>query len=60
MHVNVPASQLKLVVHRCHVNKLNIHNQVRGCWLGKGRLWGVLSTGCLTHICPRRCSCCNQ
>ncbi|KAG1659551.1 hypothetical protein FOA52_015355 [Chlamydomonas sp. UWO 241] len=28
VHVNVPATLLRLVVHRCHVNKLNIYNQV--------------------------------
>lgn len=28
VHVNVHASHIKLVVHRCHVNKLNIYNQV--------------------------------
>jgi len=28
VHVNVPALFIRLVVHRCHVNKLNIYNQV--------------------------------
>lgn len=28
VHVNVHASHIKLVVQRCHVNKLNIYNQV--------------------------------
>jgi hypothetical protein len=32
VHVNVPALYLRLVVLRCHVNKLNIYNQV--CWDG--------------------------
>lgn len=30
VHVSVDAVALRLVVHRCHVNKLNIYNQV---WL---------------------------
>jgi len=30
VHVNVPAFYIRLVVQRCHVNKLNIYNQV---WL---------------------------
>jgi hypothetical protein len=29
VHVSVDVSALRLVVHRCHVNKLNIYNQVR-------------------------------
>lgn len=29
VHVNVPAFFIRLMVHRCHVNKLNIYNQVR-------------------------------
>lgn len=29
VHVSVDAAALRLVVHRCHVNKLNIYNQVR-------------------------------
>ena len=33
VHVNVPGSMLRLVIHKAHVNKLNIYNQVRG--LGK-------------------------
>lgn len=28
MHVNVPATLMRLIIHRCHVNKLNIYNQV--------------------------------
>lgn len=28
VHVNVHAFLLRLVIHRCHVNKLNIYNQV--------------------------------
>ena len=28
VHVNVDAAILRLVVHKCHVNKLNIYNQV--------------------------------
>jgi centrosomal protein CEP104 len=28
VHVSVDAAALRLVVHRCHVNKLNIYNQV--------------------------------
>mmetsp|Transcript_16128 Transcript_16128/g.44039 ORF Transcript_16128/g.44039 Transcript_16128/m.44039 type:complete len:886 (+) Transcript_16128:261-2918(+) len=28
VHVNVPAFYIRLVVQRCHVNKLNIYNQV--------------------------------
>eukprot|EP00195_Chlamydomonas_chlamydogama_P012277 CAMPEP_0202901254 /NCGR_PEP_ID=MMETSP1392-20130828/14151_1 /ASSEMBLY_ACC=CAM_ASM_000868 /TAXON_ID=225041 /ORGANISM="Chlamydomonas chlamydogama, Strain SAG 11-48b" /LENGTH=824 /DNA_ID=CAMNT_0049587793 /DNA_START=202 /DNA_END=2677 /DNA_ORIENTATION=+ len=28
VHVNVPAVLIRLVIHRCHVNKLNIYNQV--------------------------------
>lgn len=28
VHVNVPALLIRLVIHRCHVNKLNIYNQV--------------------------------
>ncbi len=28
VHVNVPAYYIRLVVQRCHVNKLNIYNQV--------------------------------
>ena len=27
VHVNIAAQHIKLVVHRCHVNKLNIYNQ---------------------------------
>jgi centrosomal protein CEP104 len=37
VHVSVDAVALRLVVHRCHVNKLNIYNQVRG---------GALATMC--------------
>ncbi len=29
VHVSVDAAALRLVVHRCHVNKLNIYNQAR-------------------------------
>lgn len=29
VHVTVDAELVKLVIHRCHVNKLNIYNQVR-------------------------------
>ncbi len=29
VHVNVHAYVVRLVIHRCHVNKLNIYNQVR-------------------------------
>ena len=28
VHVNVDAAILRVVVHKCHVNKLNIYNQV--------------------------------
>lgn len=28
VHVSIDAAALRLVVHRCHVNKLNIYNQV--------------------------------
>ena len=28
MHVNVPALLIRLVVHKCHVNALNVYNQV--------------------------------
>ncbi|MEW5298759.1 MAG: hypothetical protein WDW36_001843 [Sanguina aurantia] len=28
VHVNVPAYYVRLTIHRCHVNKLNIYNQV--------------------------------
>ena len=28
VHVSVPAYFVRFVVHRCHVNKLNIYNQV--------------------------------
>jgi centrosomal protein CEP104 len=28
VHVNVEAAYVRLVLHRCHVNKLNIYNQV--------------------------------
>lgn len=28
VHVNVSAFLVKFVIHRCHVNKLNIYNQV--------------------------------
>ena len=28
VHVNVPGSMLRLVIHKAHVNKLNIYNQV--------------------------------
>jgi hypothetical protein len=33
VHVTVDAELVRLVIHRCHVNKLNIYNQVRlaGC-----------------------------
>jgi hypothetical protein len=36
VHVNVPATVIKLVAHRSHVNKLNIYNQVtvRGAHVG--------------------------
>ena len=30
VHVNVPGSMLRLVIHKAHVNKLNIYNQVWG------------------------------
>jgi hypothetical protein len=29
VHVTVEAELVRLVIHRCHVNKLNIYNQVR-------------------------------
>lgn len=29
MHVSVTASALKLVLHKCHLNRLNIYNQAR-------------------------------
>jgi centrosomal protein CEP104 len=29
VHVTVDAELVRLVIHRCHVNKLNIYNQVR-------------------------------
>jgi hypothetical protein len=28
VHVNVDAAYVRLVIHRCHLNKLNIYNQV--------------------------------
>jgi centrosomal protein CEP104 len=34
VHVSIDAAAIRLVVHRCHVNKLNIYNQVRA---GRGR-----------------------
>jgi hypothetical protein len=36
VHVSIDAVALRLVVHRCHVNKLNIYNQVGG---GGGGRW---------------------
>lgn len=32
VHVTVEAELVRLVIHRCHVNKLNIYNQVRDMW----------------------------
>ncbi len=29
VHVNVQAFLIRFLIHRCHVNKLNIYNQVR-------------------------------
>ncbi len=42
VHVNVSAHFVKLVIHRCHVNKLNIYNQVPAC-LRHGNKQGMLS-----------------
>lgn len=40
VHVNTHAFMVRLVVHRCHVNKLNIYNQVRpGCGAANARLF---------------------
>ena len=38
VHVSIDAAALRLVVHRCHVNKLNIYNQV-----GQGGLGGAVA-----------------
>jgi hypothetical protein len=37
VHVSVEAQLVRLLIHRCHVNKLNIYNQVRTSfsWLYK-------------------------
>jgi hypothetical protein len=41
VHVSVGAQLLKLVVHRCHVNKHNIYNQVRRWRAGAAGVgWG--------------------
>ena len=40
VHVSIDAVALRLVVHRCHVNKLNIYNQVG---------WGCRWPWCINH-----------
>ena len=45
VHVNVPALLIRLVIHRCHVNKLNIYNQASMAGPGGvGWGWGMQYT----------------
>lgn len=43
VHVSVEAQLVRLLIHRCHVNKLNIYNQVSRWYQGAAKRDGVVS-----------------
>lgn len=54
VHVSVEAQLVRLLIHRCHVNKLNIYNQVcAGCsWLASLTSAGISlqDDACVAHM----------
>lgn len=50
VHVSVEAQLVRLLIHRCHVNKLNIYNQVSRWYQGAAKRDGVVSA-CIVLPC---------